>query len=136
MNRTVSILQQLYCLARMPFNLTGCTYYSTLDLPGNALTLDDLGLLLEELLDVRTQWYSLGVQFKLSVGTLDGIREQFSDPRDQLLVMLKTWLTTGVNPSWNTLTNVLRSQYVGASLLANILEAKYCRPKDMHDSKH
>ena len=110
-------------------------YYSTSDLPGNGLTLDDLGLLLEELLDVRTQWYSLGLQLKLSVGTLDGIREQFSDTRDHLLVMLKTWLTTGVNPSWNTLTNVLRSRNVGASLLADILEAKYCRPKGMHESE-
>ena len=88
--------------------------------------MDDLGLLLEELLDVRTQWYSLGALLKLSVGTLDMIGREFPNPRDRLLEMLKTWLRTAVNPSWNTLTNALRSRNVGASLLADIYEAKYC----------
>ena len=85
---------------------------------------------------MRTQWYSLGVQLKLGVGTLDRIREQFSDSRDRLLEILKTWLTTADNPRWKTLTNALRSRSVGASLLASILEAKYCLVEDMPESKH
>ena len=100
------------------------------------LTLDDLGLLLEELLGVSARWYHLGFQLKVSVGKLDGIIISFFSPERQLLEMLKTWLTTGVNPSWNTLTDALRSQSVGASQLADHLEAKYCRPKDMRESKH
>ena len=100
------------------------------------LTLDDLGLLLDELLDVRAQWYHLGLQLKVSVRTQDRIRSQFTDPRDQLLEMLKTWLTTSDNPSWKSLTDALSSRSVGASHLAGLLEAKYCRPKDMHESKH
>ena len=100
------------------------------------LTLDDLGLLLEELVNVRTQWYPLGLQLKVRTGTLDRIRAQFPDPIDQLLDMLKTWLTTSDKPSWKTLTDALRSRSVGASQLANILEAKYCLVEDMQESKH
>ena len=88
--------------------------------------MDDLGQVMEEVLDVSAQWYHLGLQLKLKTGTLDRIRTQFSDPRDQLLEMLKTWLTTSDNTSWKTLTDALRSRSVGASQLAGVLETKYC----------
>ena len=100
------------------------------------MTLDDLGLLLEELLDVQTKWYNLGLQLNLTVSTQDRIKTQFSDPREQLLEMLETWLSTGYNHSWKTLIDALRSRNVGASQLADHLEAKYCRLKDTHESKH
>ena len=85
---------------------------------------------------MRTQWYPLGLQLRLSAGTLDRIRAQFSDDRDQLREMLKTWLITGDYPSWKTLTVALRGQSVGASPLADILEAKYGRMKDTLEGKH
>ena len=88
--------------------------------------MDDLGQVMEEVLDVSAQWYHLGVQLKVRIGTLDRIRTQFPDPRDQLLEMLKTWLTTSDKPSWKTLTDALRSRSVGASQLASVLERKYC----------
>ena len=81
---------------------------------------------MEEVLDVSTQWYHLGVQLKVRTGTLDRIRTQFHDPRDQLLEMLKTWLTTSDNTSWKTLTDALRSRSVGASQLASVLKMKCC----------
>ena len=93
---------------------------------GNKLTLDDLGQVMEEVLDVSAQWYHLGLQLKLRTGALDRIRTQFHDPRDQLLEMLKTWLTSSDNTSWKTLTDALRSRSVGASQLAGALETKYC----------
>ena len=96
--------------------------------------MDDLGLLLEELLDVQHNWYPLGLQLKLRTETLDSIRQRFSDPTCQLLEMLKVWLTTADNPSWKTLTDALRN--VEASQLADDLEAKYCLVEDMHESKH
>ena len=100
--------------------------------------MDDLGLLLEELLDVRKNWYHLGLQLKQNFGTLDSIRSRrdFPDPRDRLLKMLKTWLITADKPSWKTLTDALRSRNVGESQLADDLEAKYCRLKYTHESKH
>ena len=77
-------------------------------------------------MDVSAQWYHLGVQLKLRTGTLDSIRKQFPDPKDQLLEMLKTWLTNNDNTSWKTLVDGLRSRTVEASQLANTLETKYC----------
>ena len=97
--------------------------------------MDDLHLLLEELLDVRTQWYHLGLLLKLDFWSLDRIRD-IPDPRDQLLEMLKTCLTTGVNTSWKALTNALRSRLLGASQLADRLEAKYCLVEDTVEGKH
>ena len=92
---------------------------------GDKLTSNDLGCVLEEVLDVSAEWYPLGLQLKVRTGTLDRIREQFPHPRDQLLEMLKTWLITSDNTSWKTLIDALRSQSVGASQLARVLETKY-----------
>ena len=97
-----------------------------LNFSGNKLTLDDLGQLMEEVLDVSAQWYHLGVQLKVRTGTLDNIQTQFPDPKRQLLELLKTWLTISDNTTWKTLTDALRSRSVGASQLAGVLETKYC----------
>jgi len=91
--------------------------------------LDDLGCVLEEVLDVASQWYHLGLQLKLRAGTLDSIQAQFDGPKRQLLEMLKTWLTTSNNTSWKTLIDGLKSRSVGASQLASVLETKYCLVK-------
>ena len=88
--------------------------------------MDDLGQVMEEVLDVSAQWYHLGLQLKVRTGTLDRIRTQFHDPRDQLLEMLKTWLITSDKTSWKTFTDALRSRSVGASQLAGVLMTKYC----------
>ena len=74
---------------------------------------------------MSAQWYHLGLQLKVRIGTLDRIRTQFHDPRDQLLEMLKTWLTTSDNTSWKMLTDALRSRSVGASQLACLLETNH-----------
>ena len=81
--------------------------------------------MIEEVLDVSAQWYHLGLQLQVRASTLDSIRIQFQSPRDQLLEMLKTWLTTSDNTSWKTLTDALRSRSVGASQLAGVLMTKY-----------
>ena len=104
-------------------------YHSIPDLLGNKLTLDDLGEMLEEVVDVSAQWYLLGLQLKVKIGTLESIQAQFADPKRQLLEMLKTWLATSDNTSWKALTNAVRSQCVGASQLAGVLEKKYCQVK-------
>lgn len=100
---------------------------------GGKLTPDDLGRVLEEVHDESARWYQLGLQLLVKTGTLDSIRLQFSDPRDQLLEMLKTWLKTDDCPSRKTLINALRSQSVVASQLAGVLETKYF-PVDMDRS--
>ena len=92
--------------------------------------MDDLGQVQEEIVDVSAQWYQLGVQLKVRTGTLDNIQAQYSDPKRQLLEMLKTWLTTSDNTSWKSLTDALRSRTVGVSQLAGVLEKKYCLAED------
>ena len=96
------------------------------DLPGNQLTADDLGCVLREVLDVSADWYDLGLELKVRVGTLDNIRTDFTAAKHQLREMLKAWLTTGDYPSWKTLIDALRSPVVGASQMAAALEMKYC----------
>ena len=84
---------------------------------------------------MRKNWYHLGLQLKQNFLSLDRIRAQFSDPTGQLLEMLKTWLTTADKPSWETLTDALRSRNVGENQLADHLEAKYCLVEDTLESK-
>ena len=136
MNRTVSYYSGYavrVTTGKIPLHSSRCIYCSIPDLPGNILTLDDLHLLLEELLDVQAKWYHIGLQLKVRVRTQDRIRREFSNARDRLLEMLKTWLTTAVNPSWKTLTDALRSRSVGASQLAGLLDRKYCLMEDTEE---
>ena len=96
--------------------------------------MDDLGLLLEELIDVCGEWYELGMH--LCLGDMGAIiQQQASDIRDRLLEVLKTWLTASDNTSWKALTDALRSPSVRANGLAGGLERTYCLPKDMLESK-
>ena len=75
---------------------------------------------------MSADWYDLGLQLKVRIGTLKSIRAEFSAPKHHLREMLNAWLTTGDNPNWKTLTDALRSRMVGASQLAATLETKYC----------
>ena len=110
--------------------------YFTPDLLENKLTLGDIGLLLEELVVICDQWYHLGLQLKVGIGTLDSIRTQFRDSRDQLLEMLKFWLTTSRSTSWKTIIDALRSRSVQQSGLAANLEEKYkVEEPEVHESK-
>ena len=82
-------------------------------------------------------WYRIGLHLRVRTGTLDKIRTQFTDPGDQLLEMLKTWLTTGDNTSWKTLIDALNSPSVGAYQLADDLMRKQMEETevDIHKSK-
>ena len=75
---------------------------------------------------MSADWYDLGLELKVRVGTLDSIRADFTATKHQLREMLKAWLNTGDYPSWKTLINALRSPMVGASQMAAALETKYC----------
>ena len=67
-------------------------------------------------------------------GWVPGIpRRKFQASIDGLLEILKSWLTTSDNSSWNTLTDALKT--MGEKQLAGSLERKYCLTKEMRDSK-
>jgi len=94
-----------------------------------SLSLDDLSDVLEETLTSSTRWYEIGLQLKVPVNKLDGIRSQFRDCKGCLCEMLKEWLrgTARSRPAWGVLVEALRSQTVGEPKLADQLEAKYCQ---------
>jgi len=84
----------------------------------------------EELIGISHKWYDIGLQLNLPVGTLDKIREQYSDPQICLREILKNWLVT-VNPypTWRTLVKVLKSRAIGEHSLAKELKAEHCKGK-------
>ena len=96
------------------------------DHSGKKLSSDDLGCVLEEVLDAAAQWYNLGLKLKVRTATIDSIQEDFTATQHRLREMLKAWLNTCDNPSWKTLIDALKSPLVGASQLAAALETKYC----------
>ena len=94
---------------------------------GQQLTVDDLPVVREALNNVRAKWYDVGMQLRVSVGTLDAIKKQYSDPSDCLRETLTTWLQNCVpSPTWTNIVGALRSSTVGEASLAADLEHKYC----------
>ena len=80
----------------------------------------------EDLIDISHQWYDLGLQLKLTEGTLESIKSDHHDNTQHCLrKVLSTWLKIDPRPLWETLCAALRSRTVGAEKLAGDLEAKY-----------
>ena len=98
--------------------------------------MDDLGCVMNEVLDVAAEWYDLGLQLNIRTSELKCIRQQFNTPKDQLREMLDVWLTSGDDPSWKALTNAIRSRSVEKSQLAGVLETKYCQVKETGMDTH
>ena len=92
-----------------------------------ALSIDDLGLVQEELIDVCVNSYDIGLQLKVPVGKLDSIKAEYSKPLDQLRETLKAWLKMATHHKWQTIADALRTRAVGEPKLASDIEAKYCQ---------
>ena len=98
---------------------------------GQQLSVNDLPMVMEELNETRVKWYDIGLQLRMSVGTLDAIKEQYDDLSHHLRETLKTWLKTcPSHPTWNNIIDALRSSTVGEVRLAADLEQKYCSTQD------
>ena len=83
--------------------------------------------------EARAKWYHIGVELKLSVGTLDAIRSEFSGTIDCLTEICNHWLKRiDPHPSWVALTKILESPVVGEGRLAQQLRDKYCREMITH----
>ena len=96
--------------------------------PGPVLTIDDLRVLMKELNDVRAKWNNIGVQLGVSVGTLDAIKKQYSDPSDCLRETLTAWLRSSPCNKWADVVDALN--IVGEARLAAKLEHTYCPTLD------
>ena len=94
---------------------------------GQQLSVNDLGVVMEELNNVSAKWYNIGLQLGVSVGTLKTIKKQYSDPSDCLRETLTTWLQTCVPPpTWTNIVGALERSVVVEARLAADLEHKYC----------
>ena len=71
------------------------------------------------LFNIHHKWYDIGIELEIDVRELDIIRERFSDPRDCLLEMIKTWLKYADPwPTWKILADVLRGDIFNEVALA------------------
>ena len=102
----------------------------TSQLVGQPLTENDLYVLMEELNNIRSKWYEIGLQLEVSVGTLNAIKKDYHTTSDCLRETLTTWLKTFSSPAWSTMVDVLKSRTVGEVNLAVELEQKYCLTQD------
>ena len=95
------------------------------------LSVDDLPVVMEELNDIRAKWYDIGLQLRISVGTLNAIKKDCNSTSDCLRETLTTWLKTCPSlPTWSNIVDALRSSTVGEVRLAADLEQKYCSTQD------
>ena len=105
-----------------------CLYIHFTCIPIGQLTLEDLTEVRGALYEARTKWYHIGLELKLSVGTLNAIRSEFSDKNDCLTEMCSHWLRRiNPHPTWEALTLAIKSPPVGEGHLAQQLRDKYCR---------
>ena len=101
-------------------------------IPSGQLTLEDLSEVRGALYEARAKWYDIGIELRLSIGTLNTIREDFPQAADCLREICIHWLKrTDPRPSWTALSVVLESPPVGEGHLAQRLRAKYCRGEEV-----
>ena len=77
---------------------------------------------------MRAKWCNIGVHLGVSVGALDAIEKQYSDPTDCLRRTLTTWLKSST-PMWTNIVDTLN--VVGEVRLAADLQHKYCSTQDI-----
>ena len=117
-----------YTILRMQY----LDHYSTIPtIPATSLGVSDLSCVREELLDVSTKWFDIGLKLKLSVGILERVRDQYPDPSTSLREMLLHWLkTVDPPPTWEGLACALESRTVGEPRRAEQLRTKYCKTEE------
>ena len=87
-----------------------------------------MGCVLNELVDVSDTWFNLGLNLKLSVGTLRRVRNRYPDSSEALREMLFHWLKkVDPPPTWEGLACALEGRSVGEPRLAEQLRTKYCK---------
>ena len=82
------------------------------------------------LLPAQTKSRFLALNLGVPPYAVDGIFTQFRDPKEQLLEVLKEFLTTTTDPSeaWPMIAKALWSRAIGLPRLAKSIEENYCSP--------
>lgn len=91
------------------------------------LTVDDLREVRKATFCLRSKWYDIGIELKMSTYDLDAIKvENPQNTKDCLTEMLKKWLSNANNPTWNNLVQALSSESVGEKKIAENIGKQYC----------
>ena len=129
----------MYMLAKIMYTIAKCIpAKSTHRCPGvyllsvapsitETLETNDLKLIYGALFEVRARWQPIGLELRLTPGTLEEIEQVKINPSDRLMAVLLNWLR-GTTATWKLLIVALQSAPVGATQLARKLELKYCSP--------
>ena len=95
------------------------------------LSSGDLATLVNELHEVRADWYDLGVQLRMETHDLDVFRlENQNDTKKCLRQMLSVWLLQEFPspPSWERVVDALSSPAINKKSIAERLKHIYCNP--------
>ena len=90
---------------------------------------DHLHILVNELNNIRSRWYDIGVQLRIPVGDLESIRIELAAHGNaaQLRGLLIEWFKgQGIATTWKNLIQALCSAAMNERELALHLQAKFC----------
>lgn len=92
------------------------------------LVLNDLGLVLDELHNVRKMWYEIGLRLQVSVEDLETISSEHKSDQHSLRRVILLWLKSGsATCTWAKLCGALSNRTVGDVTLAEKLRDRYCK---------
>ena len=97
-----------------------------------AVSLKDLGTVLDETFAARSKWYYIGLKLGMEASELDAIKKDNAEAvKDCYLEALKCWLKgVAPKPTWAALAEALASDMVDEGGLAEKLREKYCPSTD------
>ena len=89
-----------------------------------------LSVLVEELHDVKTKWYSIGIQLQVPESKLDEIENAAREDLERAFRrMIQEWLKQiNPEPTWTDIVKVLRCRSINEQRLAKNLERRFCKP--------
>ena len=79
--------------------------------------------------DARSKWFTLGIELKMSVNSLEAIKQKNKEnPDDCLTEMLLEWLKqANPKPTWSCIVSALREPTVGLEQLAESIENQHLK---------
>ena len=79
---------------------------------------------LNEILQEKVDWFTLGHQLDIDIGALENIKENHHTANQRLIVMLKKWQDTYPERGWSHIVDALRK--LGLNNLADKVNVEYC----------
>ena len=91
------------------------------------MTPDDVGEVLDEIIEAQNQSYVIGLKLKLPEYKVESIHSRYTDPCKRLLqVLIEFTKQIEPKPTWRVIVDVLKSPSVNLTHLAREVERKHC----------